>query len=197
MLAPGPSLDAVGLAPGLAPLLVLLAGLLADMAVGDPSWLYRRIWHPAAAIGKLVGALERALNRPAPQAPQAPRSRTAGVVRGGLALALIVALCGGLAWAAAWALATFANGWPGVAVEALIVAILIAFRSLDDHVRAVAAGLRRSLGDGRQAVRHIVGRNPDSLDAAGVSRAAIESLAENFSDGVVAPMFWFLLFGLP
>jgi adenosylcobinamide-phosphate synthase len=80
----------------------------------------------------------------------------------------------------------------------MIIAVLVAQRSLFDHVAAVARGLDRGgLAGGREAVRHIVGRDPASLDVHGVARAAIESLAENFSDGVVAPVFWYLLFGLP
>jgi adenosylcobinamide-phosphate synthase len=66
-----------------------------------------------------------------------------------------------------------------------------------DHVAAVASGLTRSLQDGRTAVSHIVGRDPQRLDEAGVSRAALESLAENTSDGIVAPAFWYALLGLP
>jgi adenosylcobinamide-phosphate synthase len=86
----------------------------------------------------------------------------------------------------------------GAVLEALMIAVLVAQRSLHEHVAAVAAGLARGgLDGGREAVRQIVGRDPTSLDAHGVARAAIESLAENFSDGVVAPVFWYLLLGLP
>jgi adenosylcobinamide-phosphate synthase len=86
----------------------------------------------------------------------------------------------------------------GGVVEAVVIAILIAQRGLYEHVAAVAAGLATGgLAAGREAVRHIVGRDPASLDEHGVARAAIESLAENFSDGVVAPVFWYLLLGLP
>jgi adenosylcobinamide-phosphate synthase len=81
--------------------------------------------------------------------------------------------------------------------EVIGAAVLLAQRSLVDHVMAVAAGLRESLREGRRAVAQIVGRDPETLDPAGVSRAAIESAAENFSDGVVAPAFWFLVAGLP
>jgi adenosylcobinamide-phosphate synthase len=82
--------------------------------------------------------------------------------------------------------------------EAFIIAVLVAQRSLYEHVAAVATGLAGGgLDGGREAVRHIVGRDPMSLDAHGVARAALESLAENFSDGVVAPVFWYLLLGLP
>jgi adenosylcobinamide-phosphate synthase len=86
----------------------------------------------------------------------------------------------------------------GAAIEALAIGVLLSQRSLFQHVAAVAAALQwGGLPAGREAVRHIVGRDPRSLEAHGVARAAIESLAENFSDGVVAPIFWYLLFGLP
>jgi adenosylcobinamide-phosphate synthase len=86
----------------------------------------------------------------------------------------------------------------GAALEAAMIAVLAAQRSLHEHVAVVAAALANGgLDGGRQAVRHIVGRDPMSLDAHGVARAAIESLAENFSDGVVAPVFWYLILGLP
>ena len=88
----------------------------------------------------------------------------------------------------------FAGGW---VLEAVLASTLIAFRGLHDRVRAVAAALDRDLEKARAAVAHIVGRDPARLDAPGVARAAAESLAENFSDGVVAPMFWFALLGLP
>jgi len=89
------------------------------------------------------------------------------------------------------------NGWVGFFVLAFVAASLPAQRSLGDHVGAVADALERDgLAGGRRAVSKIVGRNPDALDEAGVARAAIESLAENFSDGVVAPLFWTLIGGL-
>ena len=95
-----------------------------------------------------------------------------------------------------WVLAYLgAVGW---VIEIAVVAILLAQKSLGDHVRDVAVGLRQDgLSGGREAVSKIVGRDPDSLDEAGICRAAVESLAENFSDGVVAPALWYALFGLP
>ena len=103
-------------------------------------------------------------------------------------MALVVGLAALTGWAAAGL---------GPWAEAVAVFILIAQRSLHDHVRAVASALGADLASARSAVAGIVGRDPDSLDAHGVARAAIESLAENFSDGVVAPVFWFLLLGVP
>jgi len=99
-----------------------------------------------------------------------------------------------LGWAIAWALRHVPGGW---AIEAVLASTLIALRGLDRHVGAVADGLDQGLEAGRLAVGHIVGRDPESLDAPGVARAAIESLAENFSDGIVAPVFWYAVFGLP
>ena len=104
-------------------------------------------------------------------------------------LALVVVVCL-LAWVLSWDI------FLGI-FEVLGAAVLIAQRSLADHVSAVADALRVSLAEGRGAVARIVGRDPETLDQAGVSRAAIESAAENFSDGVVAPVFWFLVGGLP
>ena len=169
------------------PLIILLLALAIDAALGDPPALYRRIAHPVAALGRLIDTLETHLNRPS----------AADGVRFILGLLMTLAVIAGAAligWAIGWGLRNVTGGW---AVEAVLASTLIAFRSLDTHVRAVADGLGRDLDAARRAVGHIVGRDPESLDAPGVARAAIESLAENFSDGVVAPAFWFVVFGLP
>jgi adenosylcobinamide-phosphate synthase len=90
---------------------------------------------------------------------------------------------------------------PGLASLILcgvLASTLLAQRSLDEHVLAVAKGLEtEGLSGGRMAVAHIVGRETQGLDEAAICRAAIESLAENFSDGVVAPLFWMVIAGLP
>jgi adenosylcobinamide-phosphate synthase len=115
---------------------------------------------------------------------------TARRAKGVLAVVVLSAVAIALGWVV--------RSLPGGPVfEVLIVAVLLAQKSLVDHVRAVAEGLRRSLGDGRRAVSMIVGRDTRELDEAAVARAAIESAAENLSDGVVAPAFWFLVAGLP
>lgn len=168
--------------------LILLAALALDAALGEMGPVFRRLPHPAVLIGRAVAAFERALNRPG-LAPDALRWRGATTV------IVLVVLAGGVGLA----IAMFARAspwlWP---VEALAVAILLAQRSLYVHVQAVADGLDRDgLDGGRDAVRHIVGRDPMSLDAHGVGRAAVESLAENFSDAVIAPAFWYLVLGLP
>ncbi len=169
------------------PFLVLLLALLLDAALGDPPWLYRAVPHPVAMIGKLIEWGERWLNDL--EGAEADR-----VLRGAL-LVLAVTL---LAAAVGWVLAAALQGLPGgMLVEALLASTMIAFRGLYDHAGAVAGGLVVGLEEGRAAVAAIVGRDPESLDQAGVARATVESIAENFSDGVVAPTFWFALLGLP
>ena len=166
---------------------VVLAALVIDAASGDPPWLYRRVPHPVAVLGKLVEIAERVLYVPS------PRWRcTAG---GGATVAVVVFA----SVAAAWLIERFlverwTHGW---VLEAVIASTLLAFRGLHDHAGAVARGLERSLAAGRVAVSRIVGRDPDRLDEAGVARGAVESIAENFSDGVVAPLFWYAIGGLP
>ncbi len=158
---------------------MLALALVLDAIFGEPDWLWRRMPHPAVLFGRLVDWLERLLNEGA--------NRRA---KGALAvLALVVAV-----WLPAWVLSW--DIFLGV-FEVLGAAVLLAQRSLADHVGAVADALRVSLAEGRGAVARIVGRDPETLDQAGVARAAIESAAENFSDGVVAPVFWFLIGGLP
>jgi adenosylcobinamide-phosphate synthase len=166
----------------------LLLALALDAALGDPDWLWRQIPHPVALIGRAIDWLDRSLNRE--EAPEADR-RVAGLA----ALSLLLAGSIGLGAAIHASLAMLPWGW---IVEAALMATLLAQNSLYRHVAAVAAALAQSgLAAGRAAVRHIVGRDPERLDRSGVARAAIESLAENFSDAVVAPLFWGLLFGLP
>ena len=169
------------------PLLILLLALALDAAFGDPDWLGRVLPHPVVLIGRLIETGERYLNDPA-KPPALLFARGMSLTLGLMLLSIAVAglLVGVLAW--------IPGGW---LVEAVLVAMLLAGRGLYDGVRAVALGLEGSLSEGRDAVGHLVGRDPESLDAAGVARAALESLAENFSDGLVAPVFWYMLFGLP
>jgi adenosylcobinamide-phosphate synthase len=173
-------------APG--PLLLLLAALALDFLLGDLPAVFRVVPHPVVLVGRASDFLDRRLNR-------ANRGDRARLVRGVLTVALLVLVAAGLGLGLGRLLRASIVGW---AVEALIVAILLAQRSLFDHVAAVQQALAGpGLVAGRRAVTKIVGRDPDSLDAHGVARAAIESLAENFSDGVVAPALWYALFGLP
>lgn len=159
--------------------ILLLPALLLDAVFGEPKWLWDEFPHPAVLMGRAVTWLETRLN-----------SGTARRAKGVAAMAVL-------------GLGAVALGWlihivPDLGVlEVIGAAILLAQRSLVDHVRAVAQALRVSLQAGRDAVSMIVGRDTDTLDEAAVSRAAIESAAENLSDGVIAPAFWFLIGGLP
>lgn len=161
--------------------------LLIERLVGYPPFLLRFIRHPVIWMGGLIAFLESRLNHPDDLGAERRRS---GI------LALVILLVATLAIASLirWGLWQVPFGW---IVEAVFAATLFAQKELGRAVRAVADGLDRSLADGRRAVSHIVGRDPETLDAPGVSRAAIESLAESSSDGVVAPLFWLILFGLP
>src|SRR5262249_52077186 len=153
---------------------ILLLALIIDAAFGDPAWLYRAVPHPAALMGGVIGWLDRRCNRVTDEV--ATRR-----LRGVLATTALVAVALALGWLLHRILAALPLGR---LVEAVLMSTLIAQHSLYKHVAAVAEGLdRHGLVGGRAAVRHIVGRDPDSLDEAGVVRAALESLAENFSDG--------------
>ncbi|KQV34671.1 MULTISPECIES: adenosylcobinamide-phosphate synthase CbiB [unclassified Rhizobium] len=170
-------------------LLILTAGLLLDRRVGDPDWLWRRFPHPVVLFGKAIGWFDATLNRDRFSCYQ---RRLAGVVT--IVLLLAVSLFAGAAIHRIF-LPLGPIGW---LLEAITVAIFLAHKSLSDHVIRVAHGLRADgLAGGRRAVSMIVGRDPETLDEPAVCRAAIESLAENFSDGVVAPAFWYALLGLP
>lgn len=171
-----------------ATLVILLGALAIEAVCGYPDRLYRALGHPVTWIGALIGGLDRALNRGSPA-----RRTVTGVLGLAVLLAVVAAAAFGLT-----ALALRMGAWTGLGLMALLCASLPAQRSLHDHVARVAADLRsEGLPAGRRAVSMIVGRNPDSLDEAGICRAAIESLAENFSDGIVAPAFWIGLGGLP
>ena len=169
-------------------LLLLTAGLAADACLGDMPAVFCRVPHPVVLAGRAIAFFDRRLNREV-------RSEAARRVRGIFTVVLLVGGAGALGLAIERACG---RSLAGAAVQILLIAVLIAQRSLYEHVAAVAGALDGGgLTAGRDAVRHIVGRDPTSLDASGVARAAIESLAENFSDGVVAPAFWYLLLGLP
>ncbi|MFQ5984016.1 MAG: adenosylcobinamide-phosphate synthase CbiB [Alphaproteobacteria bacterium] len=167
---------------------LLLAALALDALVGDPPGLYRVVPHPVVVAGRAIGALERRLNQP-------HLSEVTLLMRG----ALVVVAAVGLGAVVGWGVVLVARALPyGWLLELVFVAALLAQRGLYRHVRAVARALDEDgLAAGRREVGHIVGRDPDSLDEHGVARAAIESCAENFADGVVAPAFWFLLLGVP
>jgi adenosylcobinamide-phosphate synthase len=166
----------------------LLLALAVDAIVGDPESISRRNLHPVQLIGRVIAWADQRFNHD---------SDTPGRRRNAGAWTAIGLVAGGavLGWAVQSILLALPLGpvWLG-----LVMSSLIAQRGLYDHVAAVASGLEiGGIGGGRLAVSRIVGRDPEALDQGGVSRAAIESLAENFSDGVVAPVFWAALLGLP
>jgi len=169
-------------------LLVLAGALLLDALIGDPDRIWRRWPHPVVWLGRLVASGDRALNR---EAWSEGQRRAAGFT----GLTLLLAVSAGCAWLGEIALRSLPAG---PALVALLASVLLAQRSLHEHARRVETAFAAGgLPAARRAVSMMVGRDPDSLDEAGVSRAAIESVAENFSDGVVAPAFWFAVAGLP
>ena len=159
---------------------VLVVAVVLDWLIGDPRWLWGRLKHPVVVLGSLIDGLDRHVNH-----GSSARRRVAGFA----VLAVIVVL------AAAAGVLLASLGW---VVEAIVMAILLAQRDLHDQVKNVATALRRDgLGEGRRMVGRIVGRDTGQLDGHGVCRAAIESCAENFADGVAAPLFWYVVAGLP
>jgi adenosylcobinamide-phosphate synthase len=172
----------------LASLPALSAGLVIDRVVGDPDWLWKRVPHPVAIAGRAIDWFDRRFNDP--RMSFARRRR-----RGALAVAFLAVAASALGFGLHSAFRAIPFG---MAPEALIIAVQLAQKSLLKHVSAVADELAvKGLTAGQRSVARIVGRDVSQLDAAGVSRAAIESGAENFSDGVVAPVFWYLVLGLP
>lgn len=166
-------------AGGIALKMILFAALLLDATFGEPRWLWDRMAHPAVLMGRLVGWCDTRFNREGALKLKGTLV-AAGLLLTGLVMGWLIHLIpdhGGL--------------------EALSVAILLAQKSLVDHVRAVASALRRSIPEGRRAVAMIVGRDTGEMTGPDIARGAIESAAENLSDGVVAPVFWYLVFGLP
>jgi adenosylcobinamide-phosphate synthase len=161
--------------------------LLIEALMGYPEWLVQSIGHPVTWMGRLISFLDSTLNH--------ERMRPASRRAAGICSLFILT---GVAGCAAYVLQQ-ALFWLPIAVvfTALPATTLLAQRSLYAHVERVAIGLEREgLAAGRKAVSHIVGRDTQALDEAAVSRAAIESLAENFSDGVVAPALWLAIGGL-
>jgi adenosylcobinamide-phosphate synthase len=169
------------------PTLAFLA-LLIELMLGYPDWLVRSIGHPVTWMGRLIEALDHKLNH---EKDSPVRRRAAGAI----AVVALIAVAGVVAYALEHNLPRLPFG---LLVLAALASTLLAQRSLYAHVARVAAALEQDgLEAGRKAVAQIVGRDPEALDEGGVARAAIESLAENFSDGVVAPAFWMSVAGLP
>jgi adenosylcobinamide-phosphate synthase len=169
-------------------LFIVVAALAFDALIGDPDWLWRRLPHPVVLIGSFIGFLERTLNRES-WSPSQRKAAGVGTV------VLLVAASGLIGFSVEAALPQTLSGKIALG---LIASVLIAQRSLYQHVARVRSAFAEDgLAEARAAVSMIVGRDPEQLDEAGVSRAAIESCAESFSDGVVAPVFWLALLGLP
>ena len=164
---------------GIALRMILIAALLLDAAFGEPRWLWDRLPHPAVLMGRLVGWCDARFNRDG-ELKLKGTLVAAGLLTTGLSLGWVIHILPD----------------HGV-IEGLTVAILIAQKSLVEHVRAVATALRLSIPEGRRAVAMIVGRDTADMTGPDIARAAIESAAENLSDGVVAPVFWYLVAGLP
>lgn len=161
----------------------LLAALLMEAALGYPAWLLRRLGHPVIWAGRLIAAIERRWNR------------TGFQLAGGIAAMLMLLAVGG---GTGWVIERLAAGWAGTLGVILLATTGLAQRSLLDHVMAVATPLERGdLDNARSALSLTVGRDTATLDEAGIAAAAIETLAESFCDGIVAPALWFLILGLP
>lgn len=158
---------------------MLPLALILDAVLGEPDWLWSRVKHPAVLMGNAVGKLEARLN-----------GGSLRKAKGIVAVTLLVTIALLIGW-----LIALVPDW-GL-LEILVAAALLAQRSLVDHVRAVAVALRESLPAGRASVAMIVGRDTADMTKPEVARAAIESAAENLSDGVIAPAFWFAVGGLP
>ncbi|MBY5833344.1 cobalamin biosynthesis protein [Rhizobium ruizarguesonis] len=170
-------------------LLVLLLALLLDRIAGDPQWLWSRMPHPVVVFGAAISYADRQLN---PASLTGSQRRMNGIAA--ILALLLLTVAAGFVFNRFFVL----FGPVGILLETGLVAIFLAQKSLADHVAAVALALRdEGLTGGRAAVSRIVGRDPETLDEPAVCRAAIESLAENFSDGVVAPALWYAVFGLP
>ncbi len=163
----------------------VLAGFLLDLLVGDPHWLY----HPVRLVGSLISAGERGLRRLFPSTPRGERLAGAALVV--LVVTVTVSVPAGLLW-----LAGRLHPWLKFGLETILCYQLFAVRSLRDESMKVYQELEKGdLPGARRAVSMIVGRDTQNLDAAGVTKAAVETVAENTSDGIIAPMVFMVLGG--
>jgi adenosylcobinamide-phosphate synthase len=172
---------------GFDPLILLLLALIVEAYIGEAKFVFNKVRHPIRIIGDIIGFFDAKLNRE-------DRAEVDRAFRGGLVVIIIVSLAISVGYCISWLSLNHPLGW---IIEFLGLISLISARSLYDHVKNVSKGLYKSVEQGRCAVAHIVGRDPNHLDEYGVARASIESLAENFGDGVIAPIFWYVLFGFP
>ncbi len=172
-----------------------LVAMVIELCLGYPQPLVRAIGHPVTWIGALIATLDRTLNLPSYSPVQAREGSVGARLAGIIAVLILLGIVGSIAFLVERTLSRFPFGF---VVTAVLASTLIAQRSLYRHVADVATALEtNSLDAGRIAVSHIVGRDTAALDEAGIARAAIESLAENFSDAVVAPVLWLAVAGLP
>jgi adenosylcobinamide-phosphate synthase len=170
------------------PLFLLLIAIAVEGYVGEAAFVFRHVPHPIRIIGGLIGFFDDKLNRE--KRPEMDRA-----IRGTLVVVFMVVLTSAVGVGVMWLTLHIPYGW---VLEAVLLTTLLASRGLYNAVAKVAHGLEvGGLQAGRDAVGQIVGRDPQTLDAAGVGRAAIESLAENFSDAVAAPIFWYVVLGMP
>ncbi|MFT6089409.1 adenosylcobinamide-phosphate synthase CbiB [Sulfitobacter sp.] len=166
----------------------LLIGFVIEAVFAWPARLFRLIGHPVTWLGRAITLLEARMN---------DAGQSTGVQKI-LGAALVIIILGGAVLPCIWISSVLPDGWVGVLIGGILAWPFVAARSLYDHVVAVARPLeQRDTDKARHAVSMIIGRNPNTLDDAGIARASLESLAENASDGIVAPVFWGLVFGLP
>ena len=166
----------------------MLIALCLDRLIGWPDQLYRRLSHPVVGIGVLISTADQMLNRDSWPA----------AVRWAAGVFCLLVIVAGLYLVCRLIVSCLPSGWAGIGLTAIVAWPFLAAKSLSDHVQAVAVPLQAGdLPAARQAVSMIVGRNSEQLDQPAIARAAVESLAENTSDGVTAPLFWGVLFGLP
>jgi len=158
---------------------ILFIALVIDAIIGEPKFIWDRIPHPAVLMGRSIGWCDTTFN-----------SGGARFLKGSLVMLVLILL--------AYGIGTLLVMIPSNnIIDIAIVTIMLAQKSLVDHVKAVAIALEGGTAEGRIAVAKIVGRDTSDMDESSISRAAIESAAENFSDGIIAPAFWFLAFGVP
>lgn len=157
----------------------ILLALILDAFLGEPVWIWSKIPHPTVLMGRIIKWCELKYNN-------GINRKNKGILFIAfmvIFLAIFGYLIERLPFSAIW--------------NILIVAILLSHKSLTEHVTAVSLGLQKNLSQGRTAVAMIVGRDTANLAETDIARSAIESAAENFSDGIIAPLFWFLIGGLP
>jgi adenosylcobinamide-phosphate synthase len=161
---------------------IALISLAVEAAVGYPRALHSRVPHPVVWAGRAIDSFERAFNKPSSSA----------LARKAWGCVTVLCICG-VAALSGWVIESL--GW---LIAALVGTVGLAQRSLYEHVRVVLTALQADdLSTARERVAHIVGRDTAHLNASEVSAAALESLAESFNDGVLAPAFWFVVGGLP